>query len=594
MNYEQNAPRDYRTYYRDVRLYYQDLMAHVETFDRVVDVFMSRDFPAPMHSALPWLRPSVSREVNDAIGRLEHTWSAYRQGLFDALGPDTEEPRLEYAAEHNIANHVPLELASNSLTESLRRWALDEHGRIRQIALAVLLLSAFLSFLVLVRLHHKTLAPLKGAIEGFHRVADGDFGHQIPVTGATETRALTTSFNQLSGRLDLLFQLIGRLQQGKGLDEVIGFLGREFPQLLRIDWIGVVLVTADGANARLEASAMDGEPEHLGKQLFPLRETLLARALEEVEPMRIPDMETTAARHPRYRFLRSLAARGLRDAVFLPLSPQTQTPIPAVVVFASRSSGSYDDAQMRFLGNIAQLVTHSFGRTVRLTEHARLAAIGEFASGIAHELRTPLTTIGLALDHLRRQQLAAGAAKRLELAVGESARMRRLLEEILLYAKPLSLDLRVLHLGGFVARFVEESQSLAGPKGQRLEPPEDPPHAPVLADEDRMRQILANLTQNACEAAPAGASISWRLTEDRDAGVVVAEVHNPGPAVPPELSERIMEPFFSTKPSGTGLGLAIVKRLVEAQGGEITIRSREGDGTRVRLAFPRSEEGAER
>jgi signal transduction histidine kinase len=247
---------------------------------------------------------------------------------------------------------------------------------------------------------------------------------------------------------------------------------------------------------------------------------------------------------------------------------------------------------MRLLGNIAQLITHSFGRTVRLAEHARLAAIGELASGIAHELRTPLTTIGLALDHLRRQGLPSGAARRLELAVGESARMRRLLEEILLYAKPLSLRLKRLELCAFVARFVDDNQHFASRRGQKLVLTDRPRQAWILGDADRMTQVLANLTLNACEAAPEGAVIRWRLSEDGVSGSVTAEVENAGPAIPPEMMDRVMEPFFSTKPSGTGLGLAIVRRLVEAQGGDISIRSSVERGTRVRLSFPRAEDAA--
>ena len=555
MNYEENAPRDYSTYFRDIRLYFQDLMAHVETFDRVVSSFMSGEFRTPMQGPIPWLQPSVSMEVTNSIDRLEHTWTEYRAGLYDALGPNLDEPRLEYAAKHNLANHAPLELASHTLTDELQRWAEDEHRRIRRIDLGVLVLSGLFSLLVLLMLHHKALAPLKRTIASFHRVANGDFGHRLAVTGAAETRALTDSFNQLSGRLDLLFQLIGRLQQGNDLDEVIGFLSREFPQLLRIDWIGVVLASGDGVNARLEASAIDGNPERMSKQLFPLKGTLLEQALRQSAPMRIPDMETTAKNHPEYRFLRTLAARGLRDAVFLPLTPQTQTPVPAVVVFASRSPGSYNEEQMRFLGNIAHLATHSFGRTVRLAEHTRLAAIGEFASGIAHELRTPLTTIGMAVDHLARLELPDSALKRLALAQGEAARMRRLLEEILLYAKPLSLDLETLELRPFLQEFIAEHQTLASAKYQEIWLAEESSDGRIVGDEDRLRQILSNLTQNASDAAPEGAAITWRILSDKAADTVSLELHNPGPTIPPDLLGRIMEPFVSTKRSGTGLGL---------------------------------------
>lgn len=590
MNYEQNAPRDYTTYFRDVRLYYQDLMSHVATFDRVVDDFMHGDFRGEMEGMLPWLRPNVSSGVTQAIRDMEHTWSEYRAGLFEALGPDPEEPRLEYAAKHNLAHNAALEAAADTLTESLRLWAAAEHRKVMRVSLLlVLVVGSLLTLVILAILYVKTLAPLKRTIAGIHRVADGDFGHRIPAGGSSEVRQLTESFNGLSGRLDVLFKLIERLQRGNDLDEVIGFLSQEFPELLRIDWIGVVLLSGDGATMRREVSYLDGQPERLSKQLFRLEGTLLEKALAGGQPLHVHEMEETAAENPHYQFLRTLIERGMQDTIFLPLTPQTLTPIPAVVVFATRTRGCYDEAHLRFLDNICQLVTHSFGRTVRLAEHGRLAAIGEFASGIAHELRTPLATISMAVDYFDRLELDDKAAKRVVLARQEAARMKRLLEEILLYAKPVNLDLRPIPISQVLTRFVGDHQDLAVPRNQSIVLNGANTEARIMADGDRLKQILLNLTQNACEAAPEGAEIVWTVSTDAAAGTVSLEVRNPGEPIPPDRLERLTEPFFSTKPAGTGLGLAIACRLTLVHGGELSISSDAVSGTVVQLLFPRHE-----
>jgi signal transduction histidine kinase len=592
MNYKQHAPRDYPAYHRDVNLYYQDLMAHVRTLDAALERFMYGELPGETDAWIPWTRPRLAPRVQEAIRTLEQVWSDYRDGLFAALGPDLEEPRLEYAAEHCIANHGGLERTAEALTGGLRRWASAEQRNVQRAVFLVVAAAIGVALLMLLVLYFKALAPLRRTIDGFQRVADGDFGHRLPVTGATEVRELTASFNRLSARLHVLFQLIERLQLGNDLDEVIRFLSQEFSDLLRIDWIGVVFVTGDQAAARLEVSYFDGHPERRSKPLFRLHGTLLARALAQGAPMHIRDMSETAARNPHYQFLRSLAERGLRDAIFLPLTPQTQTPVPAVVVFATRKRASYNPAHLRFLDNIAQLITHSFGRTVRLAEHGRLAAIGEFASGIAHELRTPLSTVKLAVDALDRLELPDNARKRLQIARQESARMQRLLEEILLYAKPIKLDPRPIGASDFLRGFVDDHRDLAGLRGQRLCLNGDEVHTPFMGDADRLTQILANLTQNACEAAPAGAEILLGASDDAGVGSVALQVCNPGPPIPENVLRRMTEPFFSTKASGTGLGLAIVQRLTRAQGGELVITSDATEGTRVALVFPRLDPSA--
>ncbi len=529
MNYKQNAPRDYPTYYRDVRLYYQDLMVDVETFDQVIDTFMKGDFRGEMHALLPWIRPRVGADVDAAIAALERVWEAYRRGLFEAIGEDDSEPRLEFAAEHIIARHAALDEASRALTTSLRDWTASEYRRLTQGAILMAVAAVLVVAVLLAVLHYRVLGPLRGTIAAIQRVSDGDFRHRLPVDGTAEIRDLTSSFNRLSTRLDLLYRLIDRLQRGNDLDEVIGFLDEEFRDLLGFDWIGVVFVDETRSVARVETSRLDGRAEADNRALYRFEGTLLEAALTHEVPMHVADMEQTARDHPEYELLRHLTAIGLRDAIFLPVSTQTQTPIPAVIVFATRAPGRYDEAQRRFLGNIAHLITHSFGRTARLSEQARLAAVGSFASGIAHELRTPLTTVCMALDHIGRQPLDDRVKKRAELGAQEADRMRRLLEDMLLYAKPLTLELEPLQVAAVIQRYIRGYTTDRDTHPVLLDAVER--DAWILADADRLRQIFENLTNNAREAAPAGSPIRWRV-ESVGTGCIAISVHNEGEPIP--------------------------------------------------------------
>jgi signal transduction histidine kinase/HAMP domain-containing protein len=576
MNYKQNAPRDYATYYRDVRLYYQDLMAQVATFDAVVDAFMT--------SEMAMASPGGGGAVHDAIRALEGVWSGYRRGLFDKIGEDPAEPRLEWAAEFAIAEHAGLAEATGALASTLRDWAAGEHRRLTRGAVLVALIALVVAVGLLAVLERKVLAPLGRTMAGFQRVAAGDFKHRLGVAGTSEIRDLTTRFNQLTIRLDLLHEMIARLQRGKDLDELIGFLADDFRGLLGFDWIGVVLIDSIGSVARLETCRLDGRPGLEGRRLFRLRGTLLEAALAGEGPRHVADMERQARDNPPYELLRHLVAQGMRDAIFLPLTPQSQAPTPAVVVLAARDPQRFDAPQRRFLGNIAQLLTHSFGRTARLAEQGRLAAIGEFASGIAHELRTPLTTVSLALEYLAEHPPDARAKRRADLGLQEANRMRRLLEDMLLYAKPLRLALAATDLAAALGDQVAAYREAHPDARVRLTT--DLAGAEILADADRLQQVFLNLTDNACEAAPAGSEVVWTLSASPDGDRVLTSLHNQGEPIPPELLGRITEPFVSTKSGGAGLGLAIVRRLVEQQGGAIAIASSRAEGTRVTLSFP--------
>jgi len=96
-----------------------------------------------------------------------------------------------------------------------------------------------------------------------------------------------------------------------------------------------------------------------------------------------------------------------------------------------------------------------------------------------------------------------------------------------------------------------------------------------------------NLTQDACDAVPTDAQITWTVGDDPGLGSVTLEVKNPGEPISPELLTRLTEPFFTTKPSGTGLGLAIVRRLTLIHGGEFSFSSAHTGTTCARIVLPR-------
>ena len=233
-------------------------------------------------------------------------------------------------------------------------------------------------------------------------------------------------------------------------------------------------------------------------------------------------------------------------------------------------------------------MTHSFGRTVKLAEHSRLAAIGGFASGIAHEIRSPLSTIGMALEYLQKSELPPAAEKRAALAHQETRRLARLLEEMLLYAKPLKLELKTFDLGAFLQQFLQSQMTLVKLRNQSHECEIATDNSVILGDTDRLQQVFLNLANNACEASPDGSAIRWKLSKDSPDQVLILRILNPGDAISEQNLARVFEPFFTTKSNGTGLGLGIVKRIINAHGGEIRIISAAGAGTEVLLQIPRA------
>lgn len=215
----------------------------------------------------------------------------------------------------------------------------------------------------------------------------------------------------------------------------------------------------------------------------------------------------------------------------------------------------------------------------------RLAEIGELASMIVHEVRNPLTTVLMGLNSLKRLNLSERFQESLALALDEADRLQRLLNQILLYAKPQTLQRSELDLNGFVAEMLNSLQSMPASSGRQLKFVSTPIPTKVLADRDKLKQVLINLVTNAFEAVDEGEVVTLKVQGDNAVQACI-EVHNSGAPIPLEVLPKLTKPFYTTKSMGNGLGLAIVKRIVEAHGGELGIESSAVAGTTLKVKLP--------
>jgi two-component system OmpR family sensor kinase len=216
-----------------------------------------------------------------------------------------------------------------------------------------------------------------------------------------------------------------------------------------------------------------------------------------------------------------------------------------------------------------------------------------FVSDASHELRTPVTTIrGYAelyrLGGLTEPGALDDAMRRTE---AESLRMSRLVEDMLLLAKldeqrPLDrrpVDLAQLAIdAGADARVVAPDRSIVVDAGSPTV---------VSGDDDRLRQVFANLVGNAIAHTDHESTITIRAFGNESTATL--EVEDTGTGMPPEVVERVTERFYRADPSrsrqqgGSGLGLAIVEATASAHGGTLRIASSPGQGTIVTFEIPR-------
>lgn len=246
-----------------------------------------------------------------------------------------------------------------------------------------------------------------------------------------------------------------------------------------------------------------------------------------------------------------------------------------------------------------------------VTELKRLEEVRmEFVMNVSHELRTPLTAIRGYVETLLDGGLKDGeeAQRFLEIIHRHAERLGRLLNDLLdlsnIELERAPLHCRPLALPEIVRQALTTLTPLAEQKGVELTAavPDELPS--ILADRDRLFQILVNLVDNAVKYTPEGGLVRLRAAilpttptqGTHSQSVVEIVVEDTGIGIPRKDLPRITERFYrvdkarSREQGGTGLGLAIVKHLVQAHGGTLTIESELGKGTRVRVTFPTAPE----
>lgn len=584
-NYLANAARDYDSYFRDLELYYGDLKSQVAEIDALTNGLAQGHFTAEQSGMEELWTTTMDDRSQMAAEQLLNFWTAFRDEFKERIGPDEAEPRLEWAAEHIKDRSAELNWHINDLIMSLETAVTQRHKLTHRLNRAAIVATLLLALGILFWFVFKVLRPLQKTVQGFKNIAAGDFAHRLTIDTENEIGWLAGSVNQLAARLDALMQMLTRLQEGSDLDETLRFASETMPKLVPLDWVGILFVSADNM-AQLERAYCDGAPDTHRLGRFAIDGTPLGTCLIGNKPTRIHDLSGLAASDKRFRLLRRLADLGMRDSIFMPVT--NRSPIPGVLVFATRSANTYTAEHIELLTNISLLVTLSFARTLKLTEHARLAAIGQFASGIAHELRSPLTTLNMALDYFQTIHLPASAKKRADLAASETKRMTRLLDEMLLYAKPLQLDVTRIDLVAFLRSLVTDLNNILGSKAVAIDwsvlaTPQ------VSVDSDRLKQVVINLLQNAIDASPVDSRIGICVDQNVETNTALFAIHNAGEPIESDHMDRLFQPFFTTKAHGTGLGLGIVRRIVEAHGGEIDAASDLHRGTVFTVTLPASQ-----
>jgi signal transduction histidine kinase len=243
---------------------------------------------------------------------------------------------------------------------------------------------------------------------------------------------------------------------------------------------------------------------------------------------------------------------------------------------------------------IARDVTEQRRIREQLQRRDRVTAMGELAGGIAHEIRNPLNAINIIAQRFQHEFTpAVGADEYAQLARtirSEVQRVNNIITQFLEFARPPRLSAQPCDIQALLGESIDIVRSQAARLHVEL-PLLAPEGVTVMADREKMLQVLLNIYQNALDALD-GEGVITTVASRRGNSVAISIADN-GPGMTEEVRQKIFNLYFTTKSTGTGLGLSIVHQIVSEHGGEIQVASNEEGGSTFHILLPAQPHGAD-
>ncbi len=234
-------------------------------------------------------------------------------------------------------------------------------------------------------------------------------------------------------------------------------------------------------------------------------------------------------------------------------------------------------------------ITEKRKKETQLRRAESLAALTTLAAGVAHEINNPLGSISIRIQLLEKllkspepDRISMG--KHLDVVKQEMERLKQIVVDFLFAVRPMDIQLLSENPGPIIQQVADLVEPEAERMGIELKVQLAPELPKLLLDKRHIKQALLNLIKNAMAAMPRGGVLGIRAEHNEDELSIA--ISDTGTGIPEALLTKIFEPYFTTKKSGTGLGLTITFKIIKEHSGDISLESKEGEGSTFTIHLP--------
>ncbi len=241
----------------------------------------------------------------------------------------------------------------------------------------------------------------------------------------------------------------------------------------------------------------------------------------------------------------------------------------------------------KLVGEVRRLREQVEEKNRELARRERLAALGEMAAGVAHEIRNPLAGIQLYASLLQKDLAANEEGRTLAEKISNGVRtLDGIVSDVLDFAGQNNPQMGAVDVNEIIQHCLGYAAPACSANGTSIDTSEVASGLMLYVDQGQLQRAVLNLIFNAIDAAGEGGEVrvSTAVIEDED--ICEIRISDNGPGIPEGLTNKIFNPFFTTKDSGTGLGLAIVHSIAESNDGCVRAGNAAGGGAELILTLP--------
>jgi len=225
-----------------------------------------------------------------------------------------------------------------------------------------------------------------------------------------------------------------------------------------------------------------------------------------------------------------------------------------------------------------------------LLQAEKMALVGKLAASMAHSIRNPFTSVKMRLFSLERSlELSEIQKDDLQVISEEIRHIDNIVQNFLEFSRPPKLRMQAVSPSAVVDSAIQLLEHRLKSYDVEVEIVRKHPLPDIYGDPEQLKEVLVNLVVNACEAMGSGGRITIKealVPSESALKTAVISLIDTGPGIPASISDKIFQPFFTTKEDGTGLGLSIAARIIEEHRGRLEVQSVEGNGATFNINLP--------